>query len=213
MGTANSFIDYCMSFCGVKEGTNNHHVIVDAYNKITPLPRGYKAKYTDSWCAIFISAMAKMSDNLNQVTAECSAEKHRIKLAKKATVIEKKKDVQVGDIVYYDFDYNTTADHVGAVCEVQSDYFLVIEGNKSDAVGIRTVKYNNSPEVLQILRPKWTNTPTANKASGDVKTSEEVAKEVIKGLWGNGSARRQKLAAAGYDYNTIQILVNQLLKK
>lgn len=213
MGTANSFIDYCMTFCGIKEGSQNHHTIIDKYNSITPLPRGYKVKYTDPWCAAFISAMAKMSDNLKQIPAECSAERHRIKLAKVATTVEKKKDVQVGDIVYYDFDYNTTADHVGAVCEVTSDHFMVIEGNKSDAVGIRTVTYNNSPEVLQILRPKWTTDTTANKADGSLKTSEEIAKEVIQGKWGNGTTRRQKLAAAGYDYNTIQAIVNQLLKK
>mgnify|MGYP006924823785 CR=1 FL=1 len=24
--------------------------IIDSYNKLDPLPRGYKVKYTDSWC-------------------------------------------------------------------------------------------------------------------------------------------------------------------
>ena len=44
------------------------------------------------------------------------------------------------------------------------------------------------------------------------KTNEEVAKEVIAGKWGNGNNRRVKLAAYGYDYATIQALVNKLLK-
>lgn len=43
------------------------------------------------------------------------------------------------------------------------------------------------------------------------KTNEAIAREVIAGLWGNGSARKKKLEAAGYDYNTIQNLVNKLL--
>ena len=44
------------------------------------------------------------------------------------------------------------------------------------------------------------------------KTTEEVAKEVIKGLWGNGAERKQKLTAAGYDYAEVQKKVNDLLK-
>ena len=42
-----------------------------------------------------------------------------------------------------------------------------------------------------------------------VKSNEEIADEVINGLWGDGDERRTKLAAAGYDYYTIQALVNQ----
>ena len=43
------------------------------------------------------------------------------------------------------------------------------------------------------------------------KSNNEIAKEVIQGLWGNGDDRKRRLAAAGYDYNTIQGLVNQML--
>ena len=32
------------------------------------------------------------------------------------------------------------------------------------------------------------------------KTVEEIAKEVINGLWGNGATRKQKLTEAGYNY-------------
>ncbi|MCQ2448983.1 MAG: hypothetical protein MJ132_02165 [Clostridia bacterium] len=35
---------------------------------------------------------------------------------------------------------------------------------------------------------------------------------MIKGLWGNGNARKQKLTAAGYDYAAVQKRVNALLK-
>lgn len=44
-----------------------------------------------------------------------------------------------------------------------------------------------------------------------VKTNAEVVKEVLEGKWGNGSARKKKLTAAGYDYETIQRLVNKQL--
>lgn len=41
------------------------------------------------------------------------------------------------------------------------------------------------------------------------KTNEELADEVIKGLWGNNPERKQRLEAAGYDYNAIQAIVNE----
>ena len=40
------------------------------------------------------------------------------------------------------------------------------------------------------------------------KSNEEVAKEVMAGLWGNGDDRKRALEAAGYDYYTIQSIVN-----
>lgn len=44
------------------------------------------------------------------------------------------------------------------------------------------------------------------------KSLEEIAKEVIIGKWGNGNERKKALTKAGYDYTTIQSLVNKLLK-
>lgn len=45
------------------------------------------------------------------------------------------------------------------------------------------------------------------------KSNEEIANEVIKGIWGNGNDRKNKLTSAGYDYRAIQKLVNQKLNK
>lgn len=44
------------------------------------------------------------------------------------------------------------------------------------------------------------------------KTVEEIANEVINGLWGNGDERKTRLTAAGYDYDAVQARVNELLK-
>lgn len=43
------------------------------------------------------------------------------------------------------------------------------------------------------------------------KTIDELADEVLKGLWGNGSDRRKRLEAAGYNYTEVQARVNQKL--
>ncbi len=43
------------------------------------------------------------------------------------------------------------------------------------------------------------------------KTIDTIAREVIRGDWGNGAEREKKLKAAGYDYNAVQKRVNELL--
>ena len=44
------------------------------------------------------------------------------------------------------------------------------------------------------------------------KSIDEIAKEVIRGKWGNGAERKQKLTAAGYNYSAVQKRVNELCK-
>lgn len=44
------------------------------------------------------------------------------------------------------------------------------------------------------------------------KSIDDVAREVIKGKWGNGSSRKSRLEAAGYNYKEVQARVNALLK-
>lgn len=43
------------------------------------------------------------------------------------------------------------------------------------------------------------------------KTVDELAREVINGLWGNGQQRKDRLAAAGYSYDDVQHRVNEIL--
>ena len=39
---------------------------------------------------------------------------------------------------------------------------------------------------------------------------DKIALEVLNGKWGNGTARRRRLTAAGYDYRTVQNRVNEI---
>ena len=43
------------------------------------------------------------------------------------------------------------------------------------------------------------------------KTNTQLAFEVINGLWGNGVERRERLTEAGYDYDAVQTIVNELM--
>lgn len=45
----------------------------------------------------------------------------------------------------------------------------------------------------------------------DTKTTDALAYEVIQGDWGNGEERKERLEAAGYDYDAVQQRVNEIL--
>ena len=47
--------------------------------------------------------------------------------------------------------------------------------------------------------------------SGHEKDIETIAREVIEGKWGNGSERKRRLEAEGYNYRAVQNVVNNLL--
>lgn len=53
------------------------------------------------------------------------------------------------------------------------------------------------------------STGSANNSKPS-KSVEELAKEVWRGKWGNGSERKRRLTKAGYDYNAVQVMVNKL---
>ena len=52
--------------------------------------------------------------------------------------------------------------------------------------------------------------PTASSTAK--KSVDTIAREVIRGDWGNGDERKKKLTASGYDYSAVQKRVNELLK-
>ena len=119
------------------------------------------------------------------------------------------------------YDYNTIQDIVNqkltgsnssskpslkSVDEIANEVINGKWGNGADRKNKLTTAgydYNEVQEkVNQLLGAKTTSSR---------KTNEEIANEVIKGLWGNGTERKNKLSAAGYDYNAIQSIVNKKL--
>ena len=46
-----------------------------------------------------------------------------------------------------------------------------------------------------------------------LKSIDEIAKEVIRGNYGNGEERKRRLTAAGYNYEQVQKRVNEMLRK
>jgi N-acetylmuramoyl-L-alanine amidase CwlA len=76
--------------------------------------------------------------------------------------------------------------------------------------GSNNDEWNSFKErVKSILNDSQTSTSATKTVA---KKSEEIAKEVLDGKWGNGGERKRKLEAAGYNYTQIQTLVNKLCK-
>lgn len=81
-------------------------------------------------------------------------------------------------------------------------------------VSLNNIKNANVINVGQkIILPTNTKTnTTTSKVTTNKKSNKEIAKEVLQGKWGNGTTRKQKLEAAGYNYSEIQKIVNNLCK-
>lgn len=143
-------IKQAQSWIGCKESNGSHKKIIDLYNSHKPLARGYKVKYTDHWCATFVSACAIKCGYTAIIPTECSCQT-MIELLKKKGIWEEK-DSHVpspGDIIFYDWqdsgigDNKGHSDHVGIVEKVVGSNITVIEGNYSESVKRRTIKVDS----------------------------------------------------------------------
>lgn len=99
------------------------------------------------------------------------------------------------------------------------DAFITKVGNYHKVqVGAYSVKKNAEAMLKKIQASGYkdafiTKVETTSKAPVVTKKSDiEIAKEVIAGKWGIGNDRKNRLIAAGYNYSTIQQMVNILCK-
>mgnify|MGYP003571328453 CR=1 FL=1 len=129
---------------GKIKALTSHDWVVDTYNSIKPLPRGYKLKNSDPWCAATVSAI--FHDVGYDDLAECSCPKMIEKAQKLGIWVEDDAFVpQKGDLILYDWqdsgkgDDKGTPDHIGIVIDVSNKKMVIREGNKSGKVGNRDV--------------------------------------------------------------------------
>lgn len=127
-------------YLGAIEGSKKHKEIINGYNKIKPLPQGYKVKYSDQWCATFVSYIASIS-NMVKFPYECSVPRmwNKAKKNKQTTKRPKK-----GYLIIYDWNNNKSLDHVGIVESVKGQVITTIEGNYSDSVKRRKILKTSS---------------------------------------------------------------------
>lgn len=215
---ANTILKQARLWIGLKENNGGHKAIIDLYNAHKPLARGYKVKYTDEWCATFVSAVAIKCGATDIIPTECSCGR-MIQLMQQMGIWIEDESItpQPGDIIMYDWDDNGKGnstgwpDHVGYVDSVKDGIITVIEGNLNNGVARRPIAVNGR-YIRGFGRPKYKAEPVKPAAPANpTKNLDEVAKAVINGEYGNGDARKKKLKAEGYDPEAVQARVNELL--
>lgn len=213
--TREKIVNEAKKYIGVNEANETFKAIVDGYNSIKPLPRNYRLRYSDPWCAAFISFLAKKCKALDIIPAECSCGK-MVVAAYNMGIFYEGDDYKpmLGDLILYDWNDNGRGDctgypdHIGIVSRLSTTTFTVIEGNKSSMVSTRTLGYN-ARYIRGFILPKYSKSTSATRKTTDL---EKVAKLVIRGDYGNGAERVSRLTSLGYDAKEVQAKVNQILR-
>lgn len=146
LNTRASMIEQAQAWVGRNEADGSFKSIIDTYNSHTPLARGYELKYTDEWCAGFVSAVAIATGNTDNVPLEVSCPR-MIQIAQNMGIWQENDGYvpSPADIILYDWDDSgngdntANPDHVGIVESVSNGVITVIEGNMSEKVGRRSL--------------------------------------------------------------------------
>lgn len=215
--TAQDVLDVMRSWIGYSEANGKHKQIIDLYNSHKPLARGYAVKYSDEWCDTTVSAAAIKAGVVDLIGTECGCEQH-VKIFQSMGIWMEDGTITPipGDIILYNWDDATQpndgySDHIGYVESVSGRTITLIEGNKNEAVVRREIPVGWG-YIRGYARPKYASGGTAPSNPTPSKTLDEIAREVIKGVYGNGSDRSKALQALGYDPNKVQERVNAILK-
>ena len=212
---ASEVVALMQDWLGKNEYDGSHKAIIDIYNSQKHLPRGYKVKHTDEWCATTVCAAFVKLGYSALIPMECSCGK-MVELAKIMGIWQENDGYtpSPGDILYYDWSDNGIGDnegwpdHVGVVSYVGGGKMVIIEGNYKNAVNRRQIAINDR-YIRGFICPRYDIEEEPEKGE---KSITDLAREVIRGLWGNGSARRINLEKAGHSYAEVQKEVNHLLK-
>ena len=185
-------VDQAKSWLGCKESNGSHKKIIDVYNAHKPLARGYKVKYTDHWCATYVSAVAIKCGLTDIIPTECSCSK-MIELHKKLGQWKEEDSYtpQIGDIIMYDWqdsgsgDNTGSPDHVGIVISVSGKTIKVIEGNKDESVAYRTLTVNGK-YIRGYCLPNYKNKVANSTHKYTVKAGDSLW-GIAKSQLGNGA--------------------------
>ena len=94
-------------------------------------------------------------------------------------------------------------------------YMVKVDGLYKIQVGAFATKANATNMANKLKKAGFdtcitTASGTPLSASA-LKSIDEIAKEVIRGKWGSGTDRKNRLVKAGYDYEAVQKRVNELI--
>lgn len=178
MGKREEFVIKANSWIGTKGQSSGHKTILADYNKACD--SGRKANINTAWCAEFVGAVAQETNNVLKdgigvpVDCSCGTGPHSlIEKAKKAGIWVENDAYRPrpGDIPMYDWDDDGKGDdtsghdHTGIVTSVGSSSFTVVEGNKKNQVGVRTMTINGR-YIRGFIAPRFSDEVNPSEPKG-----------------------------------------------
>lgn len=209
--SASNVIAQAKAWLGCNEADGSHKQIIDVYNS-HPISKNYKMKYTDAWCAAFVSAVAIKVGYTDIIPVECGCER-MIELFKKLGAWEEDESItpKAGHIIFYDWKDDGKGDcvgksgHVGIVERVSNGKVYVIEGNYSNAVKRRTLSVNGK-YIRGYGVPKY-DTETASQeevkadSTAEKKEGCEVNLPMLRKGYVGASAKALQMLLIGNGYS------------
>lgn len=209
--TADAVINEAKKWLGANKWGARHKQIIDGYNAVRPLPRGYAVQYSDDWCDTFVSFVAVKAGAKDLIGRECGVERHKDIFKSKGIWLGLVRP-RVGDVIIFNWSGNRGGwgNHIGYVASVAGDRITTIEGNTT-VNGQSTVAYRsyswNSVYIQGYARPRYAEGSQTPKIEL-VGTTEQLARDGIAGKLGNGEDRKRLL---GDKYEAVQAKINELL--
>ena len=189
----NAVVNQMLEWEHYSEQNGKFKVIIDGYNSYLPTAvktgtANYSMKYSDEWCAC-ASSNAYIACGLGHMfPVECSCPR-MITLAKKMGIWQENDGYvpDPADAVLYNWedsgkgDSTGTPDHIGIVISVDKSkgIFVVMEGNKDEAVGRRTMNINGR-YIRGFITPKFVTGTNTGGISAQTAVKKEEVKPAVK---------------------------------
>ena len=171
-------IEQAKAWLGITEYDGRFSEIIRAYNEI-PNARG-PALASYPWCAIYVSDVYWKAVGESRFTEmACDA---MIQKFQNLGLYSVSGRPNVGDVIFYDWDSNGTSDHVGIVTEVADGAYIVIEGNKSDAVAYRTI-YPSYPYIKGFGFASRLDEEKPTESAPSSTVGQQMADKIVARSW------------------------------
>ena len=177
MSRIDSIIETARSYLGTTEGSARHKEIIDLYNKAR-YSDAYQMTMNDPWCCAFVVAVFEKCGMADIIPGYAACDQMISIFTKWGRYYSRSvRSVRPGDIIFYNWNGDLSADHVGIVVQNRFGELSVIEGNKSDTVAYRSIGSMDSC-VLGYGVPNYEATSESRIDS----TSYDLDKEYIRTL-------------------------------
>lgn len=181
--TAQDYLDAWRGWIGFSEANGRFKQIIDLYNSMKPLPRGYAVQYRDEWCDTTVSAAAIKANAVDLIGRECGCEEH-VKIFKSLGIWNEDGTItpKSGYIIVYNWGQsyqpnNGYSDHIGVVESVSNGQITCIEGNNGEAVARRVLSVGNG-YIRGYASPKFAKSSGSSSGTPTPPTGGDVGKNV-----------------------------------